>query len=178
MAGERNAAVQIVRARDSQLVKITKYVNVNTPVLVGDFHARNALLDNVKADRDALAGIVASLPKTATVAQVKALKASAQAYKAANYEDAADLLYWAYDNIESANEEPTAVGASEAVAKALEAAALLVQVRAVNAVDLLRNAETLLDESDEYLYGADEDDEDDEDMDDEEDETDMDFRRA
>jgi hypothetical protein len=175
LVGERNAALQIVRTRDAQLAKVAKYVTSETPLTVGGVAAKDVLLANLAADKASLAATAAAVAKATTVAQVKTLKAGAQAYTAANYEDAADLLYWAADNFEYANEEPTAVGAPEAAAKALEAAALLVQVHAVDSDDVLDAAEALLDESDTFLYGADDSD-DDEDDEFEDDEFEDDFR--
>lgn len=167
IVGERNAALQIVRTRDAQLVKIAKYVTTDTPVTVGDYAAKDTLLANLAADRDALADVVTALRKATTAAEVKALKKGVQSCKASNYEDAADLLLFAADNIEAANEDLTAPGAPEAAAAALDAAALLVQVHAVDSDDLLDEATDLIDASDAYLYGDDTDD-----TDEDEDETD------
>lgn len=157
LVGERNAVIQIVRARDAQLVKVTKYVARETPATVADVAAKDALLANLAADRDTLAAIVATVAKTSTVAQVKDLKANVQDYDAENYSEASDLLYYAADNIEAAAEDPTAAGAAEAVEKAKQAVAVLVQVHATDAEALLDEAEALLDASDDLLYGADTD---------------------
>lgn len=168
VTGERNAALQILRSRDQQVAKAVKAIEKS----YADADAQAALLANAAADRAGLVATKTELLAATTVVEVKEAKAELLALRVTNYDDALFLLEWVVDNAEYVDGEP---GYEAALAKGDEAVALLVTVNAstdkgvlVAAEDLLDEADVLIEEVDESIYGEDDeadDSDDDEDID-------------
>lgn len=167
VTSERNAALQVLRGRDTQAAKAVKAIEKSYATA----DAQAALLAGVAADRAGLAATKTELLAATTVAQVKEVKADLLALRFANYDDAAYLLEWAVDNVDYVDGEP---GYEAALAKTAEAVAALVTVTASTDKTVLATAEDLLEEADALIETVDGDLDGDDDSDDDSDDDDLD----